>query len=953
MNRNLEVNINKALLATLALLLTGGMAFAKTLFVSYSDRPDPANLIAYDLSILSPEAEFDIEKLHRAGNEAYAYISVGELAKDAPFRSRVKEAGIPILGHNKIWEGDLLDLSDPTWQAFVVDELAKQAVDKHFDGFFLDTADVVDQLSEAQPDKAHDYRAGLIRIIKNLKARYPKHKIILNRGFTVMDEVLASVDGVLLESLFQTYDFEKKAYKPVDPRDSDWALRQARRLQRAKLPIYIIDYVDPENQELAVETARRILKEGFTPFITTPDLMGEVLAPLRLKKRTAFIIYGNKHTKPEDLILWPCDSFTARYLQMPLEYLGVEAFYHHIEDPLPQTLGTDICGIIVDRTLQVPASREAAFLDWLIQQKNKGFRLVFLGEFPIENEALIPKLAKEFGLRGSLAVSAINSAPEIEKVDSAMIGFEASPVPQTMGYLNLQAPVQSEVYLRLRAKGKNSQPIYFEPTFTTSWGGMAHPAYSSFVRADLIALWVIDPFEFLSRSLQIKPFPVPDTTTRDGLRIFYSHIDGDGFSNFSSVKDGEMSAEIIRDRILKKFPIPITVSVIEAEIRGIMQIQPRGISRRLMRIARSIFALPNVQAASHTYSHPFVWIDGDPEGASYKHRRLPLKEAYQGKAGKGKIDYHREIHGSVKYIEEKLLPPDKKVEIFLWSGNCRPPAAALREVRELGIQNMNGGDTVITPAKPSLTCVAPRTMQWDGELQIFAANQNENVYTNDWTGPLFGTFRQVIETFKMTEEPRRLKPVNIYYHFYSADRPDAFRGLEMAYEWAMDQPLHAITATEYARIVGDSRNTAVYETLDGGWVMVNDGYQRTFRIPKSLGFPDLDRSVGIIGYKVEGNDLYLHTSGTGKAVLYLSRNQPAGLFLVSSSAPGACRRRQPDIFEYSFQDYRACEIVVGGIAAGRKLQARCEEFETEAEPAEDGTVRLKLPKNGTLVCKLL
>ena len=51
---------------------------------------------------------------------------------------------------------------------------------------------------------------------------------------------------------------------------------------------------------------------------------------------------------------------------------------------------------------------------------------------------------------------------------------------------------------------------------------------------------------------------------------------------------------------------------------------------------------------------------------------------------------------------------------------------------------------------------------------------NENVYTNDWTGPFYG-FRDVIDTFRMTGEPRRLKPINLYYHTYSASKVAALK----------------------------------------------------------------------------------------------------------------------------------------------------------------------------------
>src|SRR5690606_1597373 len=65
----------------------------------------------------------------------------------------------------------------------------------------------------------------------------------------------------------------------------------------------------------------------------------------------------------------------------------------------------------------------------------------------------------------------------------------------------------------------------------------------------------------------------------------------------------EYSAQVLYRRILKKYPVPMTVSVIEGEI-GPQGAHPE-LSHELEPIARQIFALPNVEIASHSYSHPF------------------------------------------------------------------------------------------------------------------------------------------------------------------------------------------------------------------------------------------------------------------------------------------------------------------------------------------------------------
>ena len=75
--------------------------------------------------------------------------------------------------------------------------------------------------------------------------------------------------------------------------------------------------------------------------------------------------------------------------------------------------------------------------------------------------------------------------------------------------------------------------------------------------------------------------------------------------------------------------------------------------------------MPHIEAASHAFSHPYVWIDNDEDYIPlYTRRNLALQESVDYP----EIDLEREIAGSTAYIEENLLPEGKNVEVMLWSG---------------------------------------------------------------------------------------------------------------------------------------------------------------------------------------------------------------------------------------------------------------------------------------------
>src|SRR5207247_9397871 len=178
-----------------------------------------------------------------------------------------------------------------------------------------------------------------------------------------------------------------------------------------------------------------------------------------------------------------------------------------------------------------------------------------------------------------------------------------------------------------------------DSVFGCLWGGLALDPFLPFQRPDFFELWILDPFRFFAAALQVAPSPVPDPAPLDGLRVFYSHIDGDGFGDMSVVEKGKRSAEIVRDRIVKVFPVPVTCSVIEAEIRGRVVGQKPEDEQQLTEIARSIFRLPNVQAGSHTYTHPFYWLADDRTALAHEGQTLVLADPYR----KELLDGKREI----------------------------------------------------------------------------------------------------------------------------------------------------------------------------------------------------------------------------------------------------------------------------------------------------------------------
>ncbi|MDD2700364.1 MAG: bifunctional glycoside hydrolase 114/ polysaccharide deacetylase family protein [Sideroxydans sp.] len=847
-------------------MLTSVLAFASQprIAMFYGANPPWDELHAFDAVVVEPLHVPD-PKLHSTERTAlFAYVAVGEVSPERAYLKAIP--AVWKLGQNSDWGSVVLDQSQPEWPAFFAEHVIKPLWDAGYRGFFLDTLDSYQLYTKTAAERARQ-EAGLVAVIRELKKRYPQARLIFNRGFEILPQVHREVYAVAAESLFQRWNAAQQKYLAVPPNDREWLLGQLNRIHwEYHLPVLSIDYVPPGQRDLARATAAKISDLGFIPWVTNPGLDMLGVGEIEVMPRKVLMIHNSANTE-YDLI----NTNVLHYATMPLNYLGYSAEYLDARRTLPvEPLTGRYAGIVV--WLDQAAGREGAALSaWLMRQKKAGVPIVILGDGAFLFES---------GNAGTFGLKYAKSANErlrlhVEQRD-ALVGFEAQPAFDRAAFFPLQA--QGANVLLTLANELNEQQ---DAIALTAWGGYAlnpHvlielPSVSSEGKAKDTSRnmrWVINPVEFLRRALQLPDMPVPDVTTESGRRKLMVHMDGDGFASRGEFPGAPYGAEVLLKQILNKYPVPMTLSVIQGEIA------PNGLypaqSAELEGIAREIFALPQVEIASHSFSHPFQWRNAVAN---------PEEEGYHLKLKNYEFDLQQEIGGSISYIETRLAPPGKKVKVFLWTGDCNVGSDALEIAAQAGVASMNGGETTITRSFPTLTLVAPLGVTKNGRFQIFAPNQNENVYTNDWRGPFYG-YERVIETFEMTDAPYRLKPVDIYFHTYSASKPASLKALDRVFKWALAQPVAPVHISDYVRQVQDFNHMVVARTRDG-WLVRGAGALRELRAPLSLGQPLIEAGSAVAGFNRYENQQYLHL-GAGETSIRFRAAATGAPYLVSANA---------------------------------------------------------------------
>lgn len=820
----------------------------------YGANPPWEILQAFDLVVVDPDHVPNPRMAKLGTTRLAAYVAVVEVQPSRRYAAKLPKRWL--LGEDKTWGSLIIDQSVREWPEFFVTEVIAPLWEAGYRDFFLDTLDSYQKAATTTEARVRQ-EEGLIRVIRAIKTRFPDARLIFNRGFEIMAQVSEHISAVAAESLFEGYDAAKKKYRPVAPAEREWLRARLERVRHDyKVPVIVIDYVASAERDKARQTAQRIAELGYIPWVANAELDAVGIGLVEAMPRRILAVH---EPLPDDHALRY--HSVIRHAQLPLNHLGYMLDVVSADRLPKERLVGQIAGVVVwlGQPLDTRLGKELA--TWLDEQISAGIPVVLLGDIGFIASS---PLARKWGIVQHKKEPL--SMPVSIETSSGMVGLERKPMPHPREFYPLEID-GGEPQLVLRQGAARQVAVALTP-----WGGFAVDPYVIVTLAgEGEERWVLDPFVFFKAALRLPDMPVPDLTTESGRRMLMVHMDGDGFPSRAEMKGAPYAGALIRDRIVRRYRIPMTISVIEGEI------SPEGLypedSPALEAIARDIFAEPHVEIASHSHSHPFVWRKA-AVGASGRF------DGYTLRIPGYRFDVRREIEGSIRYIESRLAPPGKRATMFLWTGDCMPDADALALVDELGLQNMNGGDTTATRSSPTLTRVEGVGMVRGGHFQVFAPNQNENVYTNNWTGPFHG-YRRVIETFVFTENPRRLKPIDIYFHAYIATKPEGLRSLEEVFAWVLQQETTPVFASEYARKASNFRHLSIARTPQG-WRVRGAHALRTLRWPLRLGWPALDRSKGVAGYVQRGEEGYLHLVAD-EAWLEFTNEPPSSVRLVSAN----------------------------------------------------------------------
>jgi len=851
-----------------------GSLHSKSAAVYYGSEINYSMVGIHDYIIIQPDLIDENRhgfKLYK--NKMYAYVSIGEIhpgIKEYPY---IKKEWV--LSENKAWKSKVLDITNKEYQQFLFTFMIEPLLMRGFENFFFDTIDSY-QLVAKTPKERKKYEKSLVEFIHIFHKKYPHAKLILNRGFELIDEVHNDIEAVLFESYFLGLGGANLGYKIVSDQDREWLDIWIKKIQSYNVDVISLDYIDAANinSSIVQQDIDFIASRGMIPVVSNKELNIYSKSSKNPIKRKIFTLIDESKI---DRIF----QSAHRHGDLALNYLGYMQDIHPINQGLPpieQML--QYSGVIIWFEKKQHFAKKQ-FYEWIISLISHGIYVVFINNFAsLETSKYIKRLGiKRTNVDGLSAVS-VKKDP--------MMGFEMNFGDTVVNErLKVKGAIKKLLTLEL-SNGKKSTLAAIMP-----WGGFVYEgAFITELQGDEI--FVINPFKFFEESLRLKKLIVPDTTTENGTRLMFSHVDGDGMANRVEATKNKVSGEVILNKILKHYKTPHSISVIGAEIdkNGLF---PK-ISRKLQNIARKMYALPNVEPATHTFTHPFFWnkIVNDS-----------LEERFRLKVKGYHFSVANELSAPLEFINKHLLKPHKKprAKTVFWSGDCAPKKETLAYAYKHNILNINGGDTTITNDSPWLAKIAPIGLERGGYYQIYTGEQNENIYTNEWLGPFWG-FKKVVQTFKLTNSPRRMKPIDIYYHLYSGSKMASLRALEYVFDWTIKQDILPIFTSEYIPKVMDFYEISMANEGDE-WLFEGMKNLKTLRIEQKDAGVDFEKSQGIVSLTHFENHTYVGVA-PNKEKIFLTRDDQKYKqqnYLVSANAKLISFKEHKKYKEYIFDGF--------------------------------------------------
>ena len=245
----LKLNWTKIALPVLFIILSLPLSSAS--FAVYYGQIAPTDLgklNKFGILIIPPTVDPQYVSFLSNTSTVVGYLSLATVGGWEPWANDLP--GDIVMGSNGRWSEEIIDFSSPEWRSIILNRAIPYILSRGFDGVFLDNVDYVD----VYPTK----KEAMVELIRAIREHYPRMTIIVNRGFSIKEEIAPYVDYFLLEDFVSYYNFSTKRYEIFSKNDLEWEFGELKKLQTLHVSLLALSYVDLNNKTQIEEFSKII-----------------------------------------------------------------------------------------------------------------------------------------------------------------------------------------------------------------------------------------------------------------------------------------------------------------------------------------------------------------------------------------------------------------------------------------------------------------------------------------------------------------------------------------------------------------------------------------------------------------------------------------------------------------------------------------------------------------------
>ena len=176
---------------------------------------------------------------------------------------------------------------------------------------------------------------------------------------------------------------------------------------------------------------------------------------------------------------------------------------------------------------------------------------------------------------------------------------------------------------------------------------------------------------------------------------------------------------------------------------------------------------------------------------------------------------------------------------------------------------------------------------------------------------------------------QRPEPLNLHIPYDLAETKSSRALLLRLLQWADSLEMTPIYLDEYLQMARAGRYAEIGRTDDGGFFVEQDGKLPALRFDRNQGYPDLQRSKGIIGYRRIGDSLYVYLNEAKRQKVYLSSQRPKEFSLARANRPIRDLRREGFRWLFTTRGPMAAKLDFQGLNANDSYVAELFEVKTQ------------------------